>query len=150
MLKNSAIQPTRNKAVIEALGSFVKHVTQPKTLWYKSKVNDLVLVEDASKAQVGFLSGYSALMRSINYGSLQFVYADKSDAKMARESYQKYLRSESASERASIEENPRKPVRPAGQEASVDSAQLNLEVSPLTQKPVQRDSPAQKGMHNAG
>lgn len=139
----------RNKAIIESLGPLVKHVTQPKTLWYKSKANDLILVEDDSKKQVGFLSEYSALMRSINYGSLQFVYADKDGVKAARESYQAYLLNESEAERASVVENSIQTEQNAEQETSSESAQLTLKVPPSTQKTVQRDIPTQKGIQNA-
>ncbi len=140
---------TRNEAVLNKLGALVKHATQPKTLWYKSKANDLVLVEDDSKKQAGFLSEYSALMRSINYGSVRFVYADKADAKLAREMYQSLIRDQARSERAN------EPVLggsalPAESIAASDVAQLSLEPSTAVPKPAQRDTPVQKGIHNAG
>jgi HD superfamily phosphohydrolase len=89
-LKESA---ERNVAVIKALGSTVKFVTQPKTLWYKTKAaNELVLVDDSGTEEIGFLSNYSTLLKSINFGSIQFVYVDKADAEVAKKKYKEFLK----------------------------------------------------------
>jgi HD superfamily phosphohydrolase len=93
----------RNDTIVEMLGSAVKHVAQPKTSWYKAKAasDELVLVDDDGKEQIGFLSKYSALMKSINYGYLRFVYVDKADANDARKKYHEFLKQESRSSRLS-------------------------------------------------
>ena len=88
-----AASVAQNEEVIQSLGDLVKHVTSPKTLWYKAKGNDLILVDDDTHAQVGYFSQYSSLMRSINFGSLRFVYADKPDAEQARDQYRDFLKS---------------------------------------------------------
>ena len=90
----------RNDAIVDMLGPLVKHVDQPKTLWYKAKAasDELVLVDDEGREQIGFFSRYSALMKSINFGSIPFcLHADKPDAKAARKKYREYLQNESRS-----------------------------------------------------
>lgn len=137
----------RNAAIVESLEPLVKHVTQPKTLWYKTKANDLILVEDKSKEQIGFLSDHSVLMRSINYGSVQFVYADKTDAKTAREAYELFLRNESKAERAeSLEVGTS--AKSDSEIAATETPQLTLS-SPVP-KVARNESIPQKGIKNAG
>ncbi len=139
-----------NRSIIESLGPLVRHVTQPKTLWYKAKANDLILVEDTSKEQAGFLSSYSTLLRNINFGSLQFVYADGPDASQARKMYQQFLRSESEKARSVITEDAESSPPLSKIENENDSAQLKLETSLSPTKPVQREVLTQKGMTSAG
>ena len=83
----------RNNAIVQELGSLVKYDCQPKTLWYKvNPASELVLVDDNGREVIGLLSEHSALMKSINLGSLRFVYADKSDAEIARQRYKEFLK----------------------------------------------------------
>ena len=94
-LKASAM---RNDRIVSGLGALVKHVTQPKTLWYKAEpANELVLVDDDGKSQIGLLSQHSALMKSINFGFPRYVFADRSDAQAAREKLKRLLEEESRS-----------------------------------------------------
>jgi HD superfamily phosphohydrolase len=138
-LSNSA---KRNAAIVESLGQFVTHVTQPKTPWYKTKADDLILVEDESKQQIGFLSAHSALLRSINYGSIQFVYADRSKAKDARELYKSFLEKESEAKRTETPE--------IGSPPKIGPEAVTTETSQLTLSPPAPKAAQQKGMQNAG
>lgn len=88
-LKASAM---RNDRIVSGLGTMVKHVAQPKTLWYKAEpASELVLVDDDGKSQIGLLSEHSALMKSINFGFPRYVFADRSDAQAAREKFKTLL-----------------------------------------------------------
>jgi HD superfamily phosphohydrolase len=138
----------RNKSIIASLEPLVKHVTQPKTMWYKSKANDLILVEDDSKQQVGFLSDHSSLLKSINFGSLQFVYADRPDARAARDRYHTFLRLESEAKRAGTLQEAQ--LREPGLEIErpPETGQLSLGTTRPVQS-VQIEGQPQKGKQNA-
>jgi hypothetical protein len=83
----------RVEAIVKVLGSKVKDIQKPKALWYKTRANDeLILVDEASRRQIGYLSSYSALMKYINIGSQVSVYADKADAADARADYEAFVR----------------------------------------------------------
>jgi uncharacterized protein len=144
----------RNKAIVAALQPYVKHVTQPKSTWYKSKANDLVLVEDSTKEQIGFLSNYSALLGSINYGSSQFVYADRPDIPAAKKIYRDFLIAESQKDLAqeTKAEEERQPDTQIEADSTQVQSEFQLDDSKLLIRPVQRqNSPQpQKGIQNAG
>ena len=137
----------RNQAILDALGSLIRHKTQPKTAWYKAKSNDLILVEDDSQEQTGFLSQYSSILKSINFGSSRFLYADRSEVKEARERYQTFLRNESRAERG-VEEPRLEKAFEKEEPPAVQGAIFGLEVKP-SPKTVQREVVTQKGIQNA-
>jgi hypothetical protein len=146
----------RNDAVIAALGPVVRYVCQPKTLWYKTKAaNELILVNDDGKGQIGYLSRYSALMKSINLGSLRFVYADKADAGGARQKYEDFLRSESKAidSLQDVNSTPESTFssgeRPDSVQLTFDASQIEPEANPSTGKPVLREMPIKKGAKDA-
>lgn len=148
----------RNDAIVDMLGPLVKHVDQPKTLWYKAKAasDELVLVDDEGREQIGFFSRYSALMKSINFGSIRFVYADKPDAKAARKKYREYLQNESRSANQPKDDVPseQKEVSEAASiippaEQTTKSAQLTLETHRPSGKSVQQGSAPKKGVQDA-
>jgi len=83
----------KNDAIVQELGSLVRYVCQPKMLWYKvNPASELILVDNNGQELMGLLSEHSALIKSINLGSLRFVYADKSDAEIARKKYKEFLK----------------------------------------------------------
>jgi len=142
----------RNDAVIESLQPYVKFVSQPKTLWYKTKAaNDLVLVDDDGRQQIGHLSGYSALMKSINVGSLKFVYVDKVDAKKAKQAYEEFLVRESRvttprqDARLVASENSDTPQAVGLADVSNDGPEFSLNAEPAIGKSVQRELLPVKG-----
>jgi hypothetical protein len=144
----------RNDAIVEMLGSdLVKHVAQPRTSWYKAEAasDELVIVDDEGNERIGLLSRYSALMKSINSGSLRFVYVDKADAKAARKKYHDYLAEESRSAR-SRQENPSAQQAAAESPPPIMDAELPTEDAPLmteqsrtNESTVVRESTPKKG-----
>jgi HD superfamily phosphohydrolase len=145
----------RADAIIKALGSKVTDVQRPKPLWYKTEANDeLILVDDESRRQIGYLSSYSALMKSINIGSQVFVYADKLDAAVAKSDYEGFLRDEAeqirSAEKAKREASTGPNLVPQdAADAIVPSAQLSFPPQG-TGKAVQREIPINKGVPNVG
>jgi hypothetical protein len=147
----------RNNAILEMLGAAVKYSTQPNTSWYKTKAasDELVLVDDAGKEQIGPLSRYSALMKSINFGSTRFVYVDKPDAQDARKKYHDYIEQESQSASSlqvgpSVQVSITKTASLAGPtELPAEGAQLTLDPSQPAVKSVQRESKLKEGAQDA-
>jgi HD superfamily phosphohydrolase len=145
----------RTEEILKALGSRVKDIERPKALWYKTKANDeLILVDDETRRQIGYLSSFSALMKSINAGSQVFVYADKSDAADAKAAYERFLREEAEQIRAAEKAKTEIPTNsgPVSQELA-DGALPGTQLAfppPGTGKSVQREVPTQKGVPNVG
>jgi hypothetical protein len=157
----------RNDAIVAMLGPLIKFDTQPTASWYKAKAasDELVLVDDAGKEQIGFLSRYSALMKSINLGSIRFVYADKADADEARKRYRDFLKQESLDANSSqelsvaqdstagtpvVQAEVEEAVSLLGPtESQVESLQLTLGPPRPDVKNVQRDLIAKKGVQDA-
>lgn len=156
----------RNDAIVAELGPIVKHVCKPKPLWYKTNSsNDLVLVENDRRTQIGVLSEHSALLKSINIGYLRFVYADRSDATKAREEFRRILERQSRLEAPSAQEPlpeeslstaaiipepsegvPQAEIQEDVSNLRLKAEQLSLEPSKPTGKPVQSQPAAKKGM----
>jgi hypothetical protein len=145
----------RAEEIVKALRTKVKDIERPKALWYKTKANDeLILVDDENRRQIGYLSSFSVLMKSINAGSQVFVYADKADAGAAKVDYEKFLREEAektrAAEKVKIDAAPN--LGSASQEladGAVPSTQLAFPPQG-TGKMVQREVPTYKGVPNVG
>jgi hypothetical protein len=145
----------RAEEIVKALGDRVKHVYRPKALWYKTKADDeLILVDDESHRQIGYLSSFSALMKSINAGMQIFVYADKADVSDAKVEYEKFLRDEAVQTRidekskseAATNPNP-EPIETT--DCTAPGTQLEFP-PPGTGKVVQREVQTQKGVPNVG
>jgi hypothetical protein len=150
----------RNDAVIAELGPLVKYVCQPKALWYKTKpASELILVENDGRTEIGLLSEHSALLRSINFGYLRFVYADKPDVDAARrrfkEVHEQHARLESNRAEVGRESTPSPTIAsPSGtfaEEVGPQSVLFDQELqsSLLTARPVQSESAAKKELRDA-
>jgi hypothetical protein len=148
----------RADAIIKTLGSKVRDVQRFNPRWYKAVANDeLILVDDESRRQIGYLSLYSALMKSINIGSQVFIYADKADAADAKGEYQAFLRDE-AKQARNAEINEREiPMDTTSYTQEVrDDAVLDMQLKfPPSEtgkvvKMVQPEPLTRKGAPNAG
>jgi HD superfamily phosphohydrolase len=145
----------RADEIIKALGGIVKATVRPKSLWYKTKANDeLILVDDENRRQIGYLSTFSALMKSINAGTQVFVYADKADAESAKTDYQRILREE-----AELNRSAEKSMAETTNDLSTTHQEITKDVqlgtqlafpSPAAVKVVQREVPTPKGVTNVG
>jgi HD superfamily phosphohydrolase len=144
----------RNDAIVEMLGPVVKHVAKPKTSWYKVS-DELLLADDSGREQIGPLSQYSSLMKSINLGYLRFVYVDRPDAEASRKKYHEYLENNASIAGVSTEEAPAEaafedsaPSADTGPSAAV-GAQLTFEPPKPAVKSVQPESILKKGVKDA-
>lgn len=93
-VKEILASKVRNKRFIDSLGDKVKHVANPNASWYKTKAasDEILIVDDDGREAIGLLSHFSALMKSINFGSLQYVYVNAPDAKDCRDAFKTFLR----------------------------------------------------------
>ena len=139
----------RNDAVVAELGAMVKYDFSPKASWYKTNpILELLVVDNDGKTEIGLLSEHSAFMKSINIGSLRFVYVDKDDAEKARSVYKKFLESESVAKAASenaVEAKPESGSSNSTAEAPVKDLQLKLEPPLNNGKPARSETTPQKG-----
>jgi HD superfamily phosphohydrolase len=139
----------RNDAIVAELGAMVKYDFSPKASWYKTNpILELLVVDNDGKTEIGLLSEHSAFMKSINIGSLRFVYVDKDDAEKARSVYKKFLESESVAKAASenaVEAKPESGSSNSTAEAPAKDLQLKLEPQLSNGKPVRSETTPQKG-----
>jgi HD superfamily phosphohydrolase len=139
-----------NDAIVAELGSMVKYDFSPKASWYKTNpILELLVVGNDGKTEIGLLSEHSAFMKSINIGSLRFIYVDRNDAEKARAVYKKFLERESVAEAASaenaVEAKRESASHNSAAEAPVKDLQLKLEHPMNDGKPVQSEATPQKG-----
>jgi hypothetical protein len=140
----------KNDAIVAELGSMVRYDFSPKASWYKTNPTlELLVVDNDGKTEVGLLSEHSAFMKSINIGSLRFIYADEGDAEKARAKYKSFLEKESHAESPSAENKVETRPEPApsnsAAELPAEDSQFKLEPPSNEGKPVQSETTLQKG-----